>query len=547
MRKIKSIFWLGMIMMLLATRWINLGWGLPYPFHPDERNMAVAIMNLNWQDYFNPHFFAYGQLPLYLGYLLIIFKKIITGGGLTTISFTEAVWVLRIISVVISILTVFVCIKIINQLMGSKVNKLTGYLLFVFSPVLIQLDHFGTTESLLMFFFTLIVYFCIQKLQKKIDQQRFLFFQALFIGLAIATKVSSMIFIVLPVIILIQEKNFLKLFFQLILFAGNTLVVAIIFSPYNFIDFKNFLTSFNYESAVALGKLPVFYTQQFFGSLPIIFQIVNIFPYALGWPVFVLFFTGFTFLPWKKELLFLRLAFLIYFLPTAFLYTKWTRFMAPLYPLAIIFAVLFLNKIVLKVNRLTCFTLCILCCLPGVFYLNIYFQKDVRIQATEWMNKNITEQSVILQESGNVIDLPLTSTKNFKNVVFDFYNLDNDKKLQQELEVIIQHADYIIIPSRRVYKNYTCQNPKSQIPNPKQIPISKIQLDYSVERCNLLVRNYPLLNKYYRQLFSGKLGFLQVAEFSTAIFSDEQAEETWSVFDHPVVRVYRRQEAGSKM
>jgi hypothetical protein len=54
-------------------------------------------------------------------------------------------------------------------------------------------------------------------------------------------------------------------------------------------------------------------------------------------------------------------------------------------------------------------------------------------------------------------------------------------------------------------------------------------------------------------LFDGKLGFKKVAEFSSYPtiklfnrkifeFKDEEAEETWTVFDHPVIRVYKKDE-----
>jgi hypothetical protein len=60
-----------------------------------------------------------------------------------------------------------------------------------------------------------------------------------------------------------------------------------------------------------------------------------------------------------------------------------------------------------------------------------------------------------------------------------------------------------------------------------------------------------VLKKYYEDLFSGKSGFTKVAEFSSYPriqlfgktifeFPDESAEETFTVFDHPVMRVYKR-------
>ena len=43
-------YWLiviGLLSVLVYSRFVNLGWGLPYPMHPDERNMANAVHQLN--------------------------------------------------------------------------------------------------------------------------------------------------------------------------------------------------------------------------------------------------------------------------------------------------------------------------------------------------------------------------------------------------------------------------------------------------------------------------------------------------------------------
>lgn len=150
--------------------------------------------------------------------------------------------------------------------------------------------------------------------------------------------------------------------------------------------------------------------------------------------------------------------------------------------------------------------------LPGISYLSVYQKPDVRFQASEWIYKNIPNNSYILSETANVVDIPIELEsykvhKVYKVISFNFYDLDENSQLQEELKKHLAKADYIFVPSRRIFAN--------------------------------LNNRYPLLNKYYTDLFSGKLGFEKVAEFSAGL-NDEQAEETWSVFDHPVIRIYKR-------
>lgn len=88
-----------LVALLIYTRFVNLSWSLPYPMHPDERNMVDAISQLHctypsdalkivgrliWEKdaiyrgsslttflghapCLAPTFFAYGQATLYAG------------------------------------------------------------------------------------------------------------------------------------------------------------------------------------------------------------------------------------------------------------------------------------------------------------------------------------------------------------------------------------------------------------------------------------------------------------------------------------------------
>jgi len=561
MGKIKRILLLVVLVALFYTRFVNLSWGLPYPFHPDERNMANAvqqlhcefsIFNFQFSDCLNPHFFAYGQFPLYLSYFGIQTYHFVIN-QLSPINFAEAAMALRIISAISSILNVFVLIAIIKLLSKKAISYwllAIGFLIFTFSPALIQFAHFGTTESLLMLLYSLIIYYCLLLINNKILNSKFLILNSLFLGLTVATKVSSLIFAfpVIMAILVATESNLLDKLFTILKLGAFTLVFSVIFSPYNFIAFNDFLGAMRYESDVALGNYLAFYTRQFFQTAPVLFQAQKIFPYSLGWPVFILFILGFIFLPWKKNYNFLRFSFLAFFLPSAFIYAKWTRFMTPVIPIMLAIAVLFfiktisniknqILKIHIKNKKAFYIFLCHFAFLflifvlitPGIAFLSVYTNRDVRYTVSDWIFNNIPTGSYILSETANVVDLPILNPNeeinqtmrdwNGNYISFDFYHLDEDPVLQNNLEKYLINADYIFIPSRRIFYNHKT--------------------------------GYSILNKYYENLFSGKLGFEKVVEFTSypkieifgkklLEFPDEQAEETWTVFDHPVFRIYKR-------
>jgi hypothetical protein len=61
-----------------------------------------------------------------------------------------------------------------------------------------------------------------------------------------------------------------------------------------------------------------------------------------------------------------------------------------------------------------------------------------------------------------------------------------------------------------------------------------------------LPERFPLMTRFYRRLFEGRLGFEEVASFRSVPrlrslkISDLGAEEAFWVYDHPPVRIFRR-------
>lgn len=503
----KLSFSVGAILILLTffTRFFNLDWGNGYYFHPDENNMAMSINQMSYKN-LNPNFFAYGQFPLFLTFFTTPRHQ-----------FSSIVLTLRFWSAVFSSISVLFFYLIISRFIKNKKNVFCSVILFIFTPGLIQLAHFGTTESILILVFLANIYFSLKFFEK--SKLTYIVFSSLISGIGLATKISSII-LISPFLLslffsLLKNKKIFKFIFSSFLFLSLAFLIGYIFSPYNFLNFSEFKSSINYEVGVANGTIPVFYTRQFINSIPYIFQFQKIFPYANGISILLFSFFGFliilkTYLKHKfdSRLLLVLIPSLVFFLYQGQLFVKWTRFMAPIFFIFPFLATFFINKIK---NKLLIVLVAIVCLIPGVIFFQRYFITDIRVQASDWINQNISSQSKILSESGNVVNLPV-GQNNLEVDNFDFYQLDENRDYRDKLSSLIKNNDYIFIPSRRVFKNQST----SQFPSSQQ---------------------------YYQDLFSGKLNFSLVKTFSfnnSFLLNSENAEETWSVFDNPTIRIFKK-------
>lgn len=501
-----------LFILTIFTRFYKIDWGEGYYFHPDENNMASAISGLRLND-LNPRFFAYGQFPLYLVFFTQTAVHFLTHRVSNLVSYEEAIFGLRFFSAIFSCLSVYVLWKLGNLLFRQKKHQYLLAFISIFSPGLIQLSHFGTTESILIFVFSSVLLFTVNFIKKQKTNFRQIFLISLILGIGISSKIISLVFIA-PIAIAFciyffkKNRKIYIVKWSLILLL-LTAFFTCIFSPYNFISYSEFVSSMNYETGVALGTIDVFYTRQFSNTIPYLFQFEKVFPFALGLPVFIFSLLGFFSCKYKKESLIILISSFIYLAYTGQLYIKWFRFMAPIFPVFIIFAVIFLQKI--KNKFLFCL-LSIISITPGlIFFAQIYFHPDTRIQADKWVKQNIPTGSYILSEERNVISTPFESNKYIvKN--FNFYDLDEDPILKSSLPLQLYLSDYIIIPSRRVYKNH---------------PAVK----------------FPITANYYKNLFDGSLGFEKITTISSLdsfLLESNNAEETFTVFDHPQILIYKK-------
>ncbi len=512
----------------------NLAWGSPFFFHPDERNIASSISQLTPNN-LNPHFFAYGTLPIYTVYFFNVFLNSIQSlfnpvFEIYKVTFENSILIGRLFSCLLSIGTLFLIYKICSTWFG-KASGIISLCLASFSVGLIQYSHFSTFEMWLTFFTLFLLYSILNYLKTK----KYIFYLAcaLSLGILISVKVSSLVFLPITLLILFAidlvtlkkikkgklfflEKVFLKIFVLL----GVAASIVNTTSPFFWFDNNSFFSSINYESSVALGSLDVFYTQGFKNTVPVVYQAFFVYPFILNPFVFVvsiasILFAGY--IAFKKRSLSISIILvflLITFLSQSFLYVKWVRYYIPTLPFLYILLGFSLQS--LKKRFVVTILIVISVIYSYSYYATVLAATDTRVDASRWASKHIAGNSKILTEVYDLGIVPFNS--HFPHItLFNFYELDVLPEKEVELTNLIKESKYLILPSQR---------------------ISSVRL--------IKPKLYQKGFNFYTSLENGKLGFKKIYETPCDLFCNilylgdslGAYEQTANVFDRPTVRIY---------
>jgi hypothetical protein len=167
-------------------------------------------------------------------------------------------------------------------------------------------------------------------------------------------------------------------------------------------------------------------------------------------------------------------------------------------------------------------------------FLSIYTHPYTRVAASEWMYAHIPSGAVIANEQWDdpvPVSLyglsPFPAQPGGTDAVYRNLSSSDDGEMhwyaedtpEKRLQAILwlDEADYIALSSNRLY----CSIPR-------------------------LPMRYPLTARYYQWLFDGTLGFENIATFTSRpqLFGiqikDDDAEEAFTVYDHPQVLIFQK-------
>ena len=605
----------------LALRLYGLDWdrGFDWTPHPDERAILSRVEQLSPpplsdlgslldadRSPWNPRWFPYGSLPLYLLKGVDLASDLLPGDGIDDLRTAG-----RLLSAVADVGTVLMAWLLGSRLYGRR-EALLASALAALAVLHIQLSHFFTVDTFLALFCVAAVYFMLRVAAE--GRARDSALAGAFVGAALATKVSvAPIYGALLIAHLMyafslsgvrsDERSFglrwPAAVRGVLVGAAASLAVLFIAQPYMFLDWGRFYTDVVEQSEMVRRIRDYPYTRQYVDTTPYWYQARQLAAWGLGWPLGIFAWAGLLYvsirglrpsfalvylaagwaLPAAVLLVsaslaailiagLISLAALLATLPVrsaksraavvllawvapSFLITgafdvKFLRYMLPFTPFLLLFGSrLFFSAWerarLRAVRSLLAAGLAVVlvgAALYAAALSSIYREPHPAVRASEWLEENAPRGSVVLKEHW---EEALPGMDGFVMRELPMYDDDSFYKTRLIAEELA-NADYLVFYSNRLY---------GTIP---RLPI-----------------RYPASTAYYRELFTGSLGY-ELVDHQTAYpqlpgvallddtfrrpglpepeaLQDSRtvpvslrlgfADESFTVYDHPKVMVLR--------
>lgn len=502
----------------------NLNWDAGNRIHPDEALIVNGALSIKFFSQLFSGFHDYNGLSVYILTIASLCVSYITGVLWWSVSPEGATLVGRAVSAITSTASIILVYMAGSRLWDKRIGLVAALLLAV-TPLHIQLAHFYTTESLLIFFFLLLILGVISYF--KSSTTRAIIQMGIPAGLLLATKNTSYFFLVLPIAALVLSKPIRwGMIRSLCIFGCVSILLFFFASPYSFIDWQGYLARSGYLKDVVSGRLLMDWTMQFqhtngFFWLPT--MALSFGPIALmGFIGSVGVALGRTtarrvdsILAWWS---------IGFFLFLAFTYLKFTRYLAPLLPVYALFGAKAIGDIYTsRLGRILSVVCILVQVLMGSMYASIYLTDHTSLQAADWIYRHIPNGSIIMTEEWNDIirfDHPILATKHINQQKFNFYSLPDDSTKFDRLNALLSNTEYIILESPKVKNTILRQS-----------------------------SDYIYSSRWYTALEDGSLGFTHIKTFRSnpsigpLSIPDEFTEETFTVFDHPTITIYKKASA----
>lgn len=554
-------------LILLAAaifRLTGLNWDQNQHLHPDERFLTLVSLDIKLpasvKEYLDPdssplnprnheyNFFVYGLFPIILNKLIAL--------SIHTDTYTALTLQGRFLSAASDLATVLLIFSFAkeatNSLFGKQSTKvgLAAALTYGLMVTPIQLSHFFTVDTFLSLFSfaSLVAVFQYSRTKKK----RYLVASGLCLGLALASKLTAIYYLPLVISLLwidqdawkgirqIQARkltNWIRNVLILLLCGYITLRLA---DPYLFASGNMLQPAISKDFIANITQLKSWEgpdvmfppSIQWIPTKPIVFSAKNIMLLGVSPVATILMLIGlYQALKTKSPVHIISIGWMIaVFCYQASQFAKPLRYFVSIYPLMAVYAGIGFTFLVNKVkrkHRIAAVSLATLALLiwPAMF-LSIYLRPHTRITASRWMYDHLEPNAHLALEHWDdplPLRFPDESTISLMGTQLPIFDPDTDTKWAQ-MNNIFSQSDYYVLTSNRGW---------GSIP---KVP-----------------ERYPRMSTFYEDLLAGRGGFVKIAEFTSypsltylgipLTLKDDWADETFTVYDHPKVMIFKKASA----
>ncbi len=524
----RMAFWLILAAILAgaALRFVGLAWDQGQMLHPDESNLVrgATYLNLQWNG--DPQFYAYGGLSLFAPRLVTAFWSIFDP-TLDVLAPHMLAAAARWISAWCSLGVVAFGALIMRRAGGGPMLAAAVAWLLALDVGLIQAAHFGTTDAPLVFVLAILVWLAIGFTAGRLRTPIWVLLSGVALGAGLALKVSAVPMALVPAVAALMQARRLGLRTFLLAALGGGIVTAAVFAllnPYIFAHWDAFTSIMDFESGVVSGRNDVFWTLQFIGQPP--FFLVAQMPWMSGPLLPGLGIAGLVALliaayrgnATARALLPLGVFALVWLAYVSSLHAAFIRYLLPLsLPLAI-GAVWLVAELAGRWRSAAIGILIVTSALWAIAFTAIYRTEDSRIQASRWLIAEAKPTDVLVFEpNDSPMPTGVLNAPDFTKGLLELRREGDDPEITRAFAEQLEAGDWIVMPSRRNWM---------VLPRLRQ--------------------RFPAACAYYAALFAGELGYAEVKRFENMprlfgiTIPTTDAEETFEVFDHPAVRIFRK-------
>lgn len=241
------------LVVAAALRFGGIGAGAPYRIGNDEPFVVGTALRIMQTGDFNPHFFDYGGLAIYLHTLVAVCRFLIGAldGQWTSLS---QVWIgdyltaARFVTAALGTLTVFVVYRVGLRL-GTTVALMAAFVMAIY-PQHVRESHFALTDTPLTLLVSLVLLLSLRATEQR--RVAAVVTAAFVAGLAASVKYNGGVALLMPLIAAVVLPRGARLRGLSLALAGAA-AGFILTSPYTVLDLPGFLNGF--------GRLSQSYTQ----------------------------------------------------------------------------------------------------------------------------------------------------------------------------------------------------------------------------------------------------------------------------------------------